>query len=235
MTFFITRRKLIKDLLGYTASAYVISKITPIFDSNASSPEIILNSRKKVTPIIPSQGHPAFFPATNNLRRKAGSPFLAKGYYLSIEGYVTDLVDVPIENVIIKFWHANHFGYYQHLVDPEDSTKFDEDFLGCGKSVTDNTGYYSFITIEPGFYGQRTPHIHVSLQYDYYNDGKPIETQIFFPDFQNALDPKYSSLSNEEQELVTCAIESIDPNNPISAQRALFNIKLDLLHPLKRY
>ena len=237
--FKITKRNFVKNAAKLTGSLFILSKIGGILsptNANASTPEIIIGNREKITPLIESEGHPSFFASTNNLRRKAGSPFLAKGHFLSIEGYVTDLVDVPIENVIIKIWQTNHFGYYQHLVDPENIDKFDQDFLGCGKTVTDNLGYYSFLTIDPGFYGDRAPHIHFMLQYDAYNDGKPVEVQMFFPEHPlNDKDPKYKLLTQNQQRLSTCALESIDPNQPIAAKRALFNIKFDLLHPVKRY
>ena len=55
------------------------------------------------------------FGKTNNLRRKTGSPFLAKGDYLFIEGYLTDILNNPIENARIYIWQANMFGYYNHL------------------------------------------------------------------------------------------------------------------------
>jgi protocatechuate 3,4-dioxygenase beta subunit len=235
----ITKRSFIKHFFKGLFGLFVFSKIGLFFKSaNAASsvPEIILANRKKITPEIVTKGHPDFFPSTNNLRRKAGSPFLAKGYFLSIEGYITDLVDVPVENVRIKMWQANHFGYYQHLVDPEDIDKFDQDFLGCGKTITDNLGYYSFITIDPGYYDNRAPHLHFSLQYDNYNDGKPFETTMFFPDHPfNVHDKDYMNLAANKKSLVTCNLEPIRLESPSSAKRALFNFKLDMMHPVKRY
>ncbi len=232
----ITKRIFLKKIVRIILLVIVAFKLKIFSANSAPIPEIILANRKKVTPSISSLNKPVFFPLTNNLRRKSGSPFLAKGYFLSVEGYVTDLIDIPIENVRIKIWQANHFGYYQHSVDPEDIDKFDQDFLGCGKVITDNFGYYSFLTIDPGFYGNRAPHIHFILQHDSFNDGKEFETQMFFPDHPfNEKDPKYILLNKKDRALLTCTLEPIDSSNPISAKRALFNFKLDIIHPVKRY
>ena len=201
-----------------------------------SVPEIVLSNRNMVTPASPvpdTYSRPEIFPRTNNLRRKAGSPFLARGTPLIIEGYVTDIMDVPIENARVQIWQANYMGFYNNLVDPEDDDKFDIDFLGAGTAITNNLGYYSFTTVMPGFYGHRTPHVHFIIHNDYSDS---LETEMFFPFHpRNASDKEYSLMSQLHRELMTCIINNIDNASPFMGKKAVFNIRLDEIHPRKRY
>lgn len=202
------------------------------------SPEVIITNKRYSTPTMEDKdthGRPEIFGRTNNLRRFTGSPFLAKGDYLFIDGYLTDLANVPIENAIIKIWHANMMGYYNHLIKQrEDDLKYDVDFVGSGTCVTDNLGYYSFITIMPGYYSARAPHIHMIIKHDFFSD--EYETQMFFPGHPRNLNDKiYLSLGPLQRSLLTAKISLINENNPGDGKRALFNIKLDWIHPTKRY
>ncbi len=201
----------------------------------AATPEFILMSRKRLTPRIVSTQHsrPEYFATRNNLYRKTGSPFIATGEYLFLEGYITDVADVPLEDVKIKIWHANHFGYYNHLFDRDDIDRHDIDFSGSGISITNNVGYYCFYTIMPGFYANRAPHIHFYLEHRLFDS---LETEMFFPRHpRNLVDQKYQSLTPQLKPLVTCIISNIDDTMPDYGKKALFNIKLDVIHPHKRY
>ncbi len=210
-----------------------------IFSINAAanSPESILSNRRYTTPTIDdgdSFARPQKFGKTNNLRRKSGSPFLAKGEYIMLEGYLTDLLNSPIENARIKIWQANHFGYYNHLLkNTEDYLKYDIDFAGSGISVTDNLGHFQFITIIPGYYGDRAPHIHFLIQHDLLQN--EFETQMFFPGHpRNTYDPIYTTLGASQRALVTPKVILLT-QNPGDGKYALFNIKLDWIHPNKTY
>ena len=85
----------------------------------AISPEMVLKNMQLITPEMKEKQRyiiPQNFSKTNNLRRKTGSPFMAKGKFLFIEGFVFDVVGVPVENAVVKIWQTNNFGYYNHLV-----------------------------------------------------------------------------------------------------------------------
>jgi protocatechuate 3,4-dioxygenase beta subunit len=193
-------------------------------------------NRNRVTPTTPIKdtfARPAICPPTNNLRRKGGSPFLATGKMLIVEGYVTDLVDTPIEDVKVKLWHANHFGYYNHLVDIDDIEKHDIDFLPCGVCVTNNLGYYSFTTIMPGSYGNRAPHLHFLFEHEFF--GK-LETEMFFPSHpRNTNDKKYNVLNEKDKSLLTGLVRPINADDIDMGIMAVFNIRMDGMHPNKRY
>ncbi|MBL0725568.1 MAG: hypothetical protein JJW01_01250 [Alphaproteobacteria bacterium] len=208
-----------------TLSFFVTNKNT-----YGTAPEIILYNIGYLTSNNYKDKHakPLSFPTTNNLRRKNGSPFLAKGEPLVIYGKVVDLADAPIENVKIKIWQANHFGYYNYLVDKDDYNKHDPDFLSAGYCVTDNTGHYVFTTIMPGFYGLRTPHIHIIVEH---SDFDTIELEMIFPNHpRNKTDPKISSLKSRERQLITCQLEDENPDAPNQGKTAIFKIRLNGLH-----
>lgn len=205
--------------------------------ANASTPEMVLQSRRLITPSVIDKNvnfiRPKKFAMTNNLRRKPGSPFIAKGIFLSLEGYLTDVVDVPLENAVIKIWQTNHLGYYNHLVDINDRERYDGDFVSCGMCRTDNLGYYSFITIMPGYYGDQAPHVNFRIERDGF---KVFETKMFFPNHQlNLRDQQYLKLSDLERSLLTCKLKSLYKESARKDVVALFNIKLDGFHPYKRY
>lgn len=201
------------------------------------SPEYILKNIKLVTPSTPEPDEyakPMNFAKTNNLRRKSGSPFFAKGEFLIIEGFVFDLLGVPIDSAIVKIWQTNNFGYYNYLVeDKEDFSQYDVDFESTGITRTDNYGQYFFYTIIPGYFGNRTPHVHFLIEHP---DFVTLETEMFFPNHpRNKIDNKYRILSKKNRYLLTCKMYFIDEKNPSYGKKCVFDIKLNGINKYKRY
>ena len=203
----------------------------------AITPEIVLKNIKLITPEIKEDKRyiiPQNFSHSNNLRRKTGSPFFAKGKFLYIEGFVFDLLGVPIENAVVKIWQTNNFGYYNHLViDKEDFTKYDIDFEGTGTSITDSNGHYSFFTIIPGYYGENAPHINFIVEHEEFNR---FETMMYFPmQVRNTADKKYKNLNQRNRFLITCKLQDFVSNNTDYGKKCSFDIRLNTLHNHKRY
>ncbi|UAT42898.1 dioxygenase [Anaplasmataceae bacterium AB001_6] len=93
---------------------------------------------------------PEKFVYSNNLRRKAGSPYVADGLPIRIMGRVLDSNCIPIANVIVKIWHTNNKGIYQfEQIKKRFPVGWDRYFNGSGIAVTDNLGYYNFTTVYP--------------------------------------------------------------------------------------
>lgn len=93
------------------------------------------------------------------------------GSRIIVFGRVTDSDGKPVRNHLIEIWHANAAGGY---IDSLDITGFplDPNFIGAGRTLTDNDGNYRFITIRPGAYpaiyvpgtdAWRAAHIHFSI------------------------------------------------------------------------
>lgn len=205
--------------------------------SLAISPEMILKNMQLITPEIKESKRyiiPQHFSTTNNLRRKPGSPFLAKGRFLYIEGFVFDVMGVPIENAVVKIWQANHFGYYNHLVsNKEDFSKYDIDFEGTGTCITDSNGHYSFFTIIPGYYGNNAPHINVIVEHEEF---ERLETMIFFPmHLKNTEDKIYKNLNQKSKHLTSCKLKDFTSNDSEYGKKCSFDIRLDGFHHRKRY
>lgn len=131
---------------------------------------------------------------------KNGAPL---GERIIVRGQVLDENGRPVPHTLIEIWQANAAGRYVHPVDQHDAP-LDPNFLGAGRCVTDDKGYYSFITIKPGAYpwlnhpnGWRPAHIHFSL----FGPGfaTRLVTQMFFPgDPLLALDPIFHAVPDAE-------------------------------------
>ncbi|MEM6896214.1 MAG: protocatechuate 3,4-dioxygenase subunit beta, partial [Pseudomonadota bacterium] len=70
---------------------------------------------------------------------------------------------------LVECWQANAGGRYRHKVDTY-LAPIDDNFGGCGRALTDESGYYRFHTVKPGAYPWpngvntwRPAHIHFSI------------------------------------------------------------------------
>ena len=227
--------KISKTLIFCCSICLVVCFSTKQLD--ATTPEMVLKNMKLLTPEIKEPQRyiiPQNFAHTNNLRRKIGSPFFAKGRFLYIEGFVFDVVGVPVENAVVKIWQANHFGYYNHLVvNKEDYSKYDIDFEGTGTCITDANGHYSFFTIIPGYYGDNAPHINFIVEHDEFDR---LETMMFFPmNLRNTNDKIYKNLSQKSRYLTSCQLKNFTSSDLEYGKKCNFDIRLNGFHRRKRY
>jgi protocatechuate 3,4-dioxygenase, beta subunit len=96
-------------------------------------------------------------------------------------------------------WQCNAAGRYTHRSDQHDAP-LDPNFSGAGRTLTDATGRYRFVTIKPGAYpwrnhanAWRPAHIHFSLFGS--NFLSRLVTQMYFPgDPLLTADPILSSI-----------------------------------------
>ena len=93
----------------------------------------------------------------------------ALGERIMVHGYLLDEKAKPVPHALIEVWQANAGGRYRHKNDGY-LAPLDPNFGGCGRTVTDDEGYYSFRTIKPGPYpwpnggnDWRPAHIHFSI------------------------------------------------------------------------
>lgn len=175
---------------------------------------------------------PKVFNKNNNLTRKTGSFYVAIGEPLYIRGTVIDAFKIPIEGALIKIWQTNAAGYYQTLLNP--SSKYvDKNFMTSGQSMTDNLGRFSFVTIFPGFYEDRAPHINIIITHRKFGT---IETEIYFEDhFRNKSDPIYMSYPENDRKRLTASMSYVDRKNLNKGKIATFNIVMDGIHQYKRF
>jgi protocatechuate 3,4-dioxygenase beta subunit len=124
------------------------------------------------------------------------------GERIIVQGQVLDGNGRPLSNSLIEIWQANAAGRYAHKND-DHAAPLDPNFTGTGRTLTDQNGCYSFVTVKPGAYpwgnhdnAWRPAHIHFSL----YGPAlvTRLVTQMYFPgDPLLAYDPIVQSIPDE--------------------------------------
>lgn len=117
----------------------------------------------------PVFGHSDIDPIDNDLLRnyaRTGDPV---GERIIVHGRVLDENGRPVPNTLVEIWQANAGGRYRHKKDTY-LAPIDPNFGGCGRTLTDENGFYHFRTVKPGAYpwrnwvnNWRPAHIHVSV------------------------------------------------------------------------
>lgn len=97
---------------------------------------------------------------------KTGDPI---GERIIVHGRVLDENGRGVPRTLVEIWQANAGGRYRHKKDTY-LAPIDPNFGGCGRTLTDENGYYFFRTVKPGAYpwrnfvnNWRPAHIHVSV------------------------------------------------------------------------
>jgi protocatechuate 3,4-dioxygenase beta subunit len=93
----------------------------------------------------------------------------AIGERIIVHGRVLDERGIGVGGALLEFWQANAGGRYRHQRETY-MAPLDPNFGGCGRTITDENGYYTFRTIRPGAYpwpngpnDWRPAHIHFSV------------------------------------------------------------------------
>ena len=101
-----------------------------------------------------------------NYARPGASPI---GERIILHGRVLDENARPVPTTLVEIWQANAGGRYRHRNDTY-IAPIDPDFGGCGRTLSDAEGRFSFRTVKPGAYpwrnhgnNWRPAHIHVSV------------------------------------------------------------------------
>ncbi len=106
------------------------------------------------------------------------------GERIILHGQVLDQNCRPVPRTLIEIWQANAGGRYRHRNDHY-FAPIDPNFGGCGRTLTDENGFYTFHTVKPGAYpwpnfdnSWRPAHIHFSLFGEAY--AQRLITQCYF-------------------------------------------------------
>ncbi len=133
-------------------------------------------------------------------RQHTGEPL---GERIIVHGRVRDGDGRPVRNSLVEVWQANAAGCYAHHKDRHPAP-LDPNFSGAGRCLTDDEGFYRFVTVKPGAYpwgnhpnAWRPAHIHFSLFGPAFTTR--LITQMYFPGdplfFQ---DPIFQSVRDPE-------------------------------------
>ena len=148
--------------------AYTPGYKTSVARSPRYSMISLQNSVSEITG--PVFGHNDIDPGDNDLlcnyARPGESPI---GERIILHGRVLDENARPVPRTLVEIWQANSGGRYRHKKDTY-LAPIDPNFGGCGRSLTDENGYFYFRTVKPGAYpwrnmvnNWRPAHIHVSV------------------------------------------------------------------------
>ena len=86
----------------------------------------------------------------------------AVGTIAYLSGTVTDSKGNPLRNTLVEIWQVDNNGIYLHTRGGN-REKWDSNFQGYGRFLTDSKGRYFFRTLKPSPYSGRTPHIHMAV------------------------------------------------------------------------
>jgi len=148
----------------------------------------------------PVFGESAVHPLEADLTRQhEGEPL---GERIIVHGRLLGSDGKPIRSSLIEIWQANSGGRYIHQND-QHPAPLDPNFTGAGRVLTDDDGYYRFVTIKPGAYpwrnhpnAWRPAHIHFSVFGRAFTDR--LVTQMYFPgDPLFSEDPIFNSVRDE--------------------------------------
>lgn len=118
----------------------------------------------------PVFGHEDIDPGDNDLLSNYAQPGESPiGERIILHGRVLDEDAHPVPNTLVEIWQANAGGRYRHKKDTY-IAPIDPNFGGCGRTLTDDQGYYAFRTVKPGAYpwrnhvnNWRPAHVHISV------------------------------------------------------------------------
>lgn len=83
---------------------------------------------------------------------------------------VRDRACRPLEGARVDLWHTDALGRYSGVNAPGTFCR--------GWQATDERGEVAFLTLFPGWYPSRTPHLHLRVEVG----GRVFATQLFFPE-----------------------------------------------------
>src|ERR1700675_3926102 len=113
-------------------------------------------------PPTPAQTEGPFYPLSypadsdNDLVHVTGHGGAAKGTGTKVAGHVLDRTGRPMAGARVEIWQCDNNGRYHNVRDGGGDRPRDDNFQGFGRTVTDKTGGYLFLTIRPVPYPGRT-------------------------------------------------------------------------------
>lgn len=209
--------------------AYSPEYKSSVLRSPRNAPISLQNSLSEITgPIFSSHELGAL---DNDLILNYAKQGMPIGERIIVHGYVRDENGQPMRNTLVEVWQANAGGRYRHKKD-QYLAPIDPNFGGCGRTLTNDKGYYAFRTIKPGPYPWRNrindwrpAHIHFSLSGDAF--AQRLITQMYFEgDPLIAECPIVRSINNDDA--VRSLISVLDKNASVPLDSLAYRFDLVL-------
>lgn len=151
----------------------------------------------------------------NDLIHVAGRQEPASGDILHLSGTVRTADGTPRSGAVVEIWQTDPNGRYNDARDRSPGPR-DQNFQYWGMATTGEDGSYSFLTLVPGGYHPRPPHIHFKVWID---GSARLTSQIYFANHPEAGKMHYRVRTSE---LLTVDLQSVQPGE----YRAAFDIIL---------
>ena len=169
------RKKFIKSLLGI-GTIVALPSAAKVNSSKNTDCELSPSETAGPFPIKT----PAQLVRENIVSDRTGTPLVIE---LIVQGRTNGCS--PLANVNVDVWHCDAEGHYSEYggIRMQRADFTDRHFLR-GRQKTDESGKVSFVSIYPGWYPGRAPHIHVEVLDK--DDNSLRVTQIAFPEEINS-------------------------------------------------
>jgi len=164
----------------------------------------------------------------NDLLLVNGATVPGAGEILHLSGQIVDAQGNPLRNTFVEIWQCDSMGVYRHSRHEKDSGgKFDRNFQGYGRFLTDVNGLYYFRTIKPVPYtfqgADRAPHIHFAISK---NGARIFTTEMSVKGHpHNVKDRIMNRLTDEQLATVQVDYESV-AGSQLAEAKANFNIAI---------
>ena len=134
----------------------------------------------------------------------------ARGELIFFSGVVYDEKCVPIAGASIELWQTNTEGKYRYS-DTGELLSPDPSFSGSGKAISNNLGEFQFLTVFPGPYANRAPHLHIRVTHEEF---PTLYTEVFFEgDRRNDRDPKLRAMKGNLKSRLLAVVNDL-PHYP---------------------
>ena len=154
----------------------------------------------------------------------SGSPAIASGEPLELEGQLVDVEGEPIAGALVELWQTDAQGIYLHGDDPRAAAR-DPYFQSYGQSESDADGRWQFRTITPAPYEGRPRHLHLKVT----RAGTDLlTTQLFFANDAALASDSISADLGEDLAAVTIAPEPATDEAGLAVQRATSTLVVEL-------
>ncbi len=149
----------------------------------------------------------------------------AVGQITHLSGRLLTRTGYPVRGAFIEIWQCDNNGSYLHSRSGN-RQRYDANFQGYGRFLTDASGRYYFRTIKPVPYPGRTPHIHIAVSL---SGTRALTTQLFIEGHpQNAHDGLLRQIPTEAQRKRLMGVFKPIPGSKLDELAVEFDLVLGL-------
>lgn len=201
--FSLTRRQTL-GLAGAAGAAVLLGGRLIGWPGMEDSDAYLAAAAKKCTTLTPELTEGPYYVDINKVRRDVRESYAGVPLTLRIR-VLNPTTCKPIRHAAVEIWHANAAGHYSDIASEGTSG---QTFLR-GTQFTNKKGLATFLTIWPGHYQGRAPHIHVKVHIGG-SDGRVAHTgQLFFADSASSSAYANSAYTNTSTPVVLNASDGI--------------------------